>query len=152
MSSPPQPDEVTAPSVDVPHIIAPLATVAEVAIETPVSTPVTPKSPKKLGRPLSAVELQYYIVKKKSFGCLTEDNFLRRACLFLTRSQWFEYFILVCVLTNVCILGAFNPFDTDNTGARNQVNDVSEPIFTAIFTFEFVVKIIALDIWGQPNG
>lgn len=108
--------------------------------------------PKKMGRKLTARELQYAKVKDLSLGCLTVDNPLRKACIYLTRSMWFEYFILICVLINVGILGAYLPTDTENVSSRNQANVISEPIFTAIFTFEMVVKIIALDFYGTPNG
>ena len=81
-------------------------------------------------------------------GCLTEANPLRAACLFLTRNIWFEHFITLCVFVNIAILASFDPQDYLDETSRNKVNNVSEPIFTAIFTFEMIVKIIALGFFG----
>jgi hypothetical protein len=60
--------------------------------------------------------------------------------------------MITVILTNCAMLAAYEPLDMFDRGARNQVINVTEPIFTAIFTFEAVVKIIALDIFGKPNG
>jgi len=113
---------------------------------------INTNKPKPMGRKLTARELQYAKVKEYSLGCLSQDNPLRSLCIYLTRAMWFEYLILICVLVNVGILGAYNPTDTENTSGRNQANVISEPIFTAIFTLEMVIKIIALDFYGTPNG
>jgi hypothetical protein len=104
------------------------------------------------GRVLSTRELQYLTVKERSFGCLAVTNPLRSLCLRLTRSERFEYAIVLCVLINICILAAYDPLDRDNTSGRNRANAISEPIFTAIFTAEMLIKLIALDVWGKPNG
>jgi hypothetical protein len=101
---------------------------------------------------MSARELQFLNVRPTSLFCLSETNPFRAACLYLTRATWFEYMIVTCVIINVCILGAYDPYDRDNMTDRNKANEISEPIFTAIFTFEMLVKIVALDLWGQPNG
>jgi hypothetical protein len=64
----------------------------------------------------------------------------------------FDRFLLVAILVNCAILAAYDPLDKIDASARNQLSIATEPIFTAIFTFDMVVKIIALDVWGKPGG
>ena len=122
-------------------ILVPAAPVARKVAEKKPKAPAAP-------RPLSRTELQYLHVQPVTFRCLAEANPLRAACLFLTRNIWFEHFITLCVFVNIAILASFDPEDYLDESSRNKVNNISEPIFTAIFSFEMVVKMIALGFFG----
>lgn len=60
--------------------------------------------------------------------------------------------MIFVILANCTILALYDPLDYHDERWRNTVINSTESLFTALFTFEAVVKIVALDFFGQPNG
>jgi len=94
------------------------------------------------------ISMHYLEVKEYSLFCLSKRNFLRRLCLTIIRSPWLDRFLIIAILANCAILAAYDPLDFDNISLRNQISVITEPYFTAIFTIDAIIKIIALDLWG----
>jgi voltage-dependent calcium channel T type alpha-1G len=55
---------------------------------------------------------------------------------------------VVVIIANSIILCLFNPLDPGNRTMRNIVVDRSAMVFTAFFTVEMSVKVLALGLWG----
>ncbi|CAI2380762.1 unnamed protein product [Moneuplotes crassus] len=75
--------------------------------------------------------------------CLSADNCVRKFCIKVSESWWFETVVIIIILINSIVLGIF---DYENPGAnsiRNHIVIYSEPLFSAVFLAECVIKIIA---------
>ena len=78
--------------------------------------------------------------------------------MWITRWRAFEVFILAAVIANSIVLACsdFRHVDENNNllpvGWRNVVVTRSEPVFTAIFITEAVLKIVALGFAFHPNS
>ncbi|CAM9453078.1 unnamed protein product, partial [Discosporangium mesarthrocarpum] len=93
---------------------------------------------------------------KTSLYIFDELNFIRVACVKITAHPWFDRFILFLILLNSIVLALteWSVIDDDPTSAnvgdpvadgswRNTLLFESETIFTAFFTLEFILKVIA---------
>ncbi|DAZ94512.1 TPA: hypothetical protein N0F65_011865 [Lagenidium giganteum] len=104
------------------------------------------------------------ISSEKSLGCFAIDHPLRKLCIQVSTSRFFDTFIILTIMANSAILGLadytvvddhLNPNATgiafiNNTlvpnviSLQNTIINHSEAPFTAIFTAECIIKIIAL--------
>ena len=103
---------------------------------------------------------EWLVVKDRSLGFLSKTNPLRNLCLILTRSQLFDMFMLTNILVIFVILAAYQPLAANAQGlalpdppqtAQDRVQTALEPWFQFIFSFEALVKIIALDAFGAHS-
>ena len=89
----------------------------------------------------------------RSLGYFYLDNPLRRACIHVQESPYFDNFILLAILLNALLLCWMEPLEMEDRGCGASKNDSStggnelveltEPIFTAVFTIECAIKIMA---------
>jgi hypothetical protein len=78
--------------------------------------------------------------------------------VWLVESPYFETFILLVIAANSILLGFADYGHVDESGNlahntwRNVVVDKSEPYFTAIFTAECMLKILAMGLVVSPHS
>eukprot|EP00960_Hanusia_phi_P032705 750013-Hanusia_phi.AAC.1 len=82
-------------------------------------------------------------VEKKSCFCFPPNSIVRKACKALMKNQLFERYILVCILLSTICLAISNPYIADQSFMYNFLN-ICNYLLNASFTFEMLVKIIAL--------
>lgn len=80
---------------------------------------------------------------KMSLGLFDNKSKTRIFFVWLVTSKWFESFIIFLILLNSLFLGIKDYNDFDNLTSFNQFVEKSEPVFTYIFLFECISKIIA---------
>lgn len=56
------------------------------------------------------------------------------------------------ILANCVLLAFFDPLDVERTGSRNTAIENAETPFMVIFTVDMVIKMVALDLFGQPSS
>ena len=55
-----------------------------------------------------------FILDRRAVYLFSESNFIRRWLVWLTKSKWFDYFIILCILLNAILLAI---------GERNEYYD-----------------------------
>ena len=91
-------------------------------------------------------------VEPTVFGFLTRQHPLRAAVISFVRSALFENLTAFAVITNAAIMGCYDPTDPNNLTLRNQIVDISEPVFSAIYTAEAAAKLICFGPSWRGNG
>ena len=72
------------------------------------------------------------------------DNPIRIACHYVVNLRYFETSILVIIILSSITLATEDP--VPKTSSRNEVLKYFDYIFTAVFTFEMLFKIIDLGL------
>uniref|UniRef100_G3UNS2 Voltage-dependent N-type calcium channel subunit alpha n=1 Tax=Loxodonta africana TaxID=9785 RepID=G3UNS2_LOXAF len=90
------------------------------------------------------------IVPYSSMFCLSPTNLLRRCCHYIVTMRYFEMVILVVIALSSIALAAEDPVRTDSP--RNNVLKYMDYIFTGVFTFEMVIKMIDLGLLLHPGA
>ncbi|XP_006900735.1 PREDICTED: voltage-dependent N-type calcium channel subunit alpha-1B-like [Elephantulus edwardii] len=90
------------------------------------------------------------IVPYSSMFCLSPTNLLRRCCHYIVTMRYFEMVILVVIALSSVALAAEDPVHTDSP--RNNVLKYMDYIFTGVFTFEMVIKMIDLGLLLHPGA
>uniref|UniRef100_A0A8C9BQ65 Voltage-dependent N-type calcium channel subunit alpha n=1 Tax=Phocoena sinus TaxID=42100 RepID=A0A8C9BQ65_PHOSS len=90
------------------------------------------------------------IVPYSSMFCLSPTNLLRRFCHYIVTMRYFEMSILVVIALSSIALAAEDPVQTDSP--RNNVLKYMDYIFTGVFTFEMVIKMIDLGLLLHPGA
>uniref|UniRef100_A0A8D1D7I0 Voltage-dependent N-type calcium channel subunit alpha n=1 Tax=Sus scrofa TaxID=9823 RepID=A0A8D1D7I0_PIG len=90
------------------------------------------------------------IVPYSSMFCLSPSNLLRRFCHYIVTMRYFEVVILVVIALSSIALAAEDPVQTDSP--RNNVLKYMDYIFTGVFTFEMVIKMIDLGLLLHPGA
>jgi len=93
--------------------------------------------------------MKWLEVEEKSWGCLGKSNPVRNAALILTRSSLFDSFMLLNIVANFVILAAYDPTWSGPQTLQDKIQTALEGWFQGIFTFEMVVKLIALGPEGK---
>ncbi|KAF0701348.1 Aste57867_8129 [Aphanomyces stellatus] len=92
-----------------------------------------------------------------SLGCLRKSHPVRRVCIAVVSSVWFERFITLCVLVNTILLGFVDYSDPwvdglNPTKPANRLIDQVNTISLGIFLAEMVLKIVAHGFaWGKHS-
>lgn len=80
-----------------------------------------------------------------------EQNKIRKLCVKIHQSKWFDNFILATILVNSLVLALTDYSNVDREGRpsvegswRNAVVEATESVFTSIFTVEFLIKAIGM--------
>ncbi|ETW09842.1 hypothetical protein, variant [Aphanomyces invadans] len=97
--------------------------------------------------------VKYNDLQARSLGCLTQQNPIRRFCVNIIKSPWFDRFIVLMVLANTLILSLVDysePWESgpNPTKLGNIIVARANDIALLIFSAEAVVKIIALGVTG----
>jgi hypothetical protein len=89
-----------------------------------------------------------------SLGLFNERNAFRQLCVWLSTWHWWDRAVLLVIMANAALLAiedhsptAVDPVTLSPDPERSATNSfvqACEPFFTALFTFEAVVKIIAM--------
>ncbi|DAZ92554.1 TPA: hypothetical protein N0F65_012784 [Lagenidium giganteum] len=107
------------------------------------------------------------ISSAKAFGCLSVDHPVRKACIRIATSRYFDAIIIVTITLNSAILAlsdfsvvdsSLNPSEKGTafvqgqlqvnvTSWQNALVNQSEAPFTTIFTVECVIKMLALGLY-----
>jgi hypothetical protein len=66
---------------------------------------------------------------------------LRRACAFVAGHPVFEKAVMVVIILNCATLALLDPLDDGELSVRSLIVRQSEPVFTALFTIELLVKV-----------
>ncbi|XP_012929096.1 voltage-dependent N-type calcium channel subunit alpha-1B isoform X6 [Heterocephalus glaber] len=90
------------------------------------------------------------IVPYSSMFCLSPTNLLRRFCHSIVTMRYFETVILVVIALSSIALAAEDPVRTDSS--RNNALKYMDYIFTGVFTFEMVIKMIDLGLLLHPGA
>ncbi|XP_021561659.1 voltage-dependent N-type calcium channel subunit alpha-1B-like, partial [Carlito syrichta] len=90
------------------------------------------------------------IVPYSSMFCLSPTNLLRRGCHYIVTMRYFEMVILVVIALSSIALAAEDPVRTDSP--RNNALKYLDYIFTGVFTFEMVIKMIDLGLLLHPGA
>ncbi|KAM5259706.1 voltage-dependent N-type calcium channel subunit alpha-1B isoform 5-T5 [Hipposideros larvatus] len=90
------------------------------------------------------------IVPYSSMFCLSPTNLLRRVCHYIVTMRYFEMVILVVIALSSIALAAEDPVRTDSP--RNNALKYLDYIFTGVFTFEMVIKMIDLGLLLHPGA
>ncbi|CAE7641017.1 unnamed protein product [Symbiodinium pilosum] len=85
-------------------------------------------------------------------SCLvfSRENELRKACLSLIKHPRFDQVIIVFIALSSVLMAFENPL-LDPSSLQVQVLEVLSTVFTCIFAFELVVKMIALGVVCNPD-
>jgi len=89
---------------------------------------------------------QEYEYALRSFWCLSDENTFRKSVVWLVTWQWFNYFIIICILANSFLLAATDyeiRLDPNYESDWMKTQDVLDLCFTFIFIAECVLKICA---------
>ena len=81
------------------------------------------------------------VLQTHSWKCVSTRNPIRKLCILAVSGRAFERLSLFAITVNCIILAMEDPLDFDDTSLRNQIVRRSEPIFTALFTAEMLVKV-----------
>ena len=112
---------------------------------------------------LTRDEAERYYAPTTCFGTLGRENPLRRACISIAESKWFETFILLAILSNAVVLCQMEPSKMEGRGcsgtpaaltygAGNSAIEDSELFFTVVFTIEMLVKMIASGVYFEQEA
>ena len=99
--------------------------------------PMPPTSPR--GQPAAQAGWLFPGVELRSLFCLVQSNGFRRLLITMIQLKEFDAFILCAIVANAALMASEDPM-----AAPAAWQDNLELIFTAIFTFEMLSKIIAL--------
>ncbi|XP_045145270.1 voltage-dependent N-type calcium channel subunit alpha-1B, partial [Echinops telfairi] len=90
------------------------------------------------------------MVPYSSMFCLSPANLLRRCCHYVVTLRYFEMVILVVIALSSIALAAEDPVHTDSP--RNNVLKYMDYLFTGVFTFEMVIKMVDLGLLLHPGA
>ena len=79
-----------------------------------------------------------------SFNMLTMESPIRKACFKYTTHPLFDKTVLFLIIANSVCLAMADPLQPPN-----ETLDFLEKIFNILFTFEMVIKMIALGLWAK---
>ena len=76
------------------------------------------------------------------------SSWLRRTCLRVMAHPVFEKTVMLVIVLNCATLALMDPLDSDETTVRSRVVRESEPVFTALFTVEMLIKVWRVRVCG----
>ncbi|XP_048457962.1 probable voltage-dependent R-type calcium channel subunit alpha-1E [Rhincodon typus] len=116
--------------------------------ETPMDSLVAPgNNPSKCSSNSSVkneVKKSRTILPYSSMFLFSTTNPLRKACHFVVNLRYFEMCILLVIAASSIALAAEDPIHKDSE--RNQVLRYFDYVFTGVFTFEMVIKMIDIGL------
>lgn len=89
-------------------------------------------------------EREEFTFAKNSLYLMTKENKLRKFCVLIIKSNWFEAIIITLIILNSLFLGIFDYENPKEASVRNKIVNYAEPFFTISFTIEAILKIIAM--------
>uniref|UniRef100_A0A914W0Y1 Voltage-dependent L-type calcium channel subunit alpha n=1 Tax=Plectus sambesii TaxID=2011161 RepID=A0A914W0Y1_9BILA len=89
---------------------------------------------------------------ERSLLCLTLKNPVRKLCISIVEWRPFEWFILIMIFANCVALATQTPFPMADSNQVNAALEQIEYLFIIVFTFECILKIIALGFLFHPGA
>ena len=89
----------------------------------------------------------YYEYSKTSFWCLTDENCLRKAFVWMATWKWFDYFITLAIVLNSIMLAStdYEPrLNPDHVSTWTPIQEKIDLVFSIIFIIECCTKVIAM--------
>ncbi|KAK9863870.1 hypothetical protein WJX84_008306, partial [Apatococcus fuscideae] len=87
----------------------------------------------------------------RSLGIFGPRSRFRRLCIGLMTSFWFEMLVLVMIAASAIFLAMNGP--TVQPGSTlDRASSLSDIVFTSVFTFEMVVKMVAMGLFLHPGA
>ena len=71
---------------------------------------------------------------------------LRATAIELVEDVWFDRIVLLFIFTNCITMAAADPLSSPTSGAATSWSDVLEWVFTALFTIEMGIKMLAMGV------
>ncbi|XP_043536058.1 probable voltage-dependent R-type calcium channel subunit alpha-1E [Chiloscyllium plagiosum] len=93
---------------------------------------------------LTAPELSGLLAQSQEWARPGQDGRLRKACHFIVNLRYFEMCILLVIAASSVALAAEDPIHKESE--RNQVLRYFDYVFTGVFTFEMVIKMIDIGL------
>lgn len=87
------------------------------------------------------------ILAKHSLACLGQSNKLRVCCVHIIANKWFDFMITLCIIVNSVMLATKQyegNYDEKFESKWNEVIDKADVVFSAIYFFECLTKVVAL--------
>jgi len=87
-------------------------------------------------------------------GRVERSNPVRKFCIEMVKSFWFEAVVLIMIIINCLIMALWDPV-ADTFGIESPINRFvtnSEWFFQPLFTIEAMIKIMALGLFVVPSG
>ena len=92
------------------------------------------------------------VYDRRSLFCLDHETIVRQKLVMIAGSPDFENFIILAIILNSLLLGAYDYADRDSEGTHNRNLDQIGNIFTYIFTVECLIKIAAQGFVVHKNS
>ncbi|OAF71883.1 Voltage-dependent L-type calcium channel subunit alpha-1S [Intoshia linei] len=89
---------------------------------------------------------------RRALFCFSLNNPFRKLCIRIIEWKAFEYLILVTIFANCIALAIYTPYPSGDTNEINIILEYLEFAFLIIFTFECLLKIIALGFLLHPGA
>ncbi|UJR26618.1 hypothetical protein I4U23_007937 [Adineta vaga] len=99
---------------------------------------------------LNIVEKVKLIPPHSSLFLFKHTNTFRIFCHQVCNHRAFGYIVLVCILFSSISLGAEDPVDSDSV--RNKILNTADYFFTAVFTIEICLKVVAYGLILHPGA
>ncbi|CAF1600566.1 unnamed protein product [Adineta ricciae] len=99
---------------------------------------------------LNIVEKVKSIPPHSSLFVFKHTNKFRILCHHVCNHRAFGYIVLVCILFSSVSLGAEDPVDSDSF--RNKILNTADYFFTAVFTAEICLKVVAYGLILHPGA
>ncbi|CAF0765433.1 unnamed protein product [Adineta ricciae] len=99
---------------------------------------------------LNIVEKVKSIPPHSSLFVFKHTNKFRILCHHVCNHRAFGYVVLVCILFSSVSLGAEDPVDSDSF--RNKILNTADYFFTAVFTVEICLKVVAYGLILHPGA
>ena len=93
------------------------------------------------------IDGKQHMFSLKSLYCLGQANGLRKTCVSIMVNKWFDRFITFCIIVNSILLASKEydeKYDATYESKWNDILDKIDLVFTIIFLFECLVKVIAM--------
>lgn len=95
---------------------------------------------------------KFVVYDRKSCYIFHSDGFFRRKIVWLSCWPWFDNLIIMLILLNSILLACYDYNDRESKTARNMWIDSFGVKFTLVFTFECIIKIIAMGFIMHRNS
>uniref|UniRef100_A0A8C2H6Q6 Calcium channel, voltage-dependent, R type, alpha 1E subunit a n=1 Tax=Cyprinus carpio TaxID=7962 RepID=A0A8C2H6Q6_CYPCA len=114
--------------------------------EPPLAIPIPePPMPVDISVPepppqLYSIFYEYFLISSLTLSILHLFHRVRRACHYIVNLRYFEMSILLVITASSIALAAEDPVNTNSD--RNKVLRYFDYVFTGVFTFEMIIKMI----------
>uniref|UniRef100_A0A8C1XXU7 Calcium channel, voltage-dependent, R type, alpha 1E subunit a n=1 Tax=Cyprinus carpio TaxID=7962 RepID=A0A8C1XXU7_CYPCA len=114
--------------------------IPEPPLAIPIPEPPMPEDVSLPEPPLYSIFYEYFLISSLTLSILHLFHRVRRACHYIVNLRYFEMSILLVITASSIALAAEDPVNTNSD--RNKVLRYFDYVFTGVFTFEMIIKMI----------